>query len=522
MKKLGALLLACSLWAVAWAQDAGAPQKSASAEAPSADVAGDAATTLTAQDLLERSHLIAQDLSAQDRVLVLKDLASAAKLVPPEKARAWTEELFQAARDLPEERRRVIQGRALSSLAQSDPEAALALLPQMEAGPPPSAQLPMNPRAAAANQVFEALWRKKGAAAYDLIRQEAQRLGESGDYPFQAMGQIIRQLGAREAERGQALFSDALGSYQNQSPSFAGDVSFEAMLRPLAGVLPRPLLVRGYRALVERLLEATPPDSSVSLQLSTDKGTTEFRNLVDLHLWQILPVVQSVDTDLAGEIVSNNAAVARAQQLVTGAKWRNMVNNRPPSAPDQGLMAMQNRAQIVGAIASDSGESIEQAITDPGERAVAVAQAAERVADSDPARAEKLLQRAQQLSAGVEDKAMQLRTLVATGEAADTLDKSAVLRDVLERAFPLAQEVLRAQMDSKDGNFSGTVAELGRLTRAGMRVAPEMTVAAIDQISLPLVRAFLLVEAAQGLPVPEVKKAPSRKPRAGPSQAPQP
>jgi hypothetical protein len=516
MRRLGALLLACSLWAVAWAQDA-APQKPAAAE-----VAGGAATTFTAQGLLERSHLIAQELPAESRVVVLKDLVSAANLVSPEKARAWTEELFQAARDLPDERRRTLQARALSGLAQSDPEAALALLQQMEGGPPPDTQsIPMSERASAANQVFEALWRKKGAAAYDLIRQEGLRLGESGDYPFQAVGQIIRQLSANEAEKGQALFSDALGSYQNQSPSFAGDVSFEAMLRPLAGVLPKPLLVRAYRELVERLLEATPPDLPFSLQLSTDKGATEFRNLVDLHLWQLLPVVQSVDPDLAGEIVSHNAAVARAQQLVTGAKWRNLANNRPPSAAGEGFMARQSQAQIVSAIASNDSEGIEQAISDPGERAVALAQAAGQVADHDPARAEKLLQRAQQLSAGVEDKAMQLRTLVATGEAADTLDNSAVLRDVLERAFPLGQEVLRAQMDGRQ-NIQGTVAGLGRLTRIGMRVAPEMTIAAVDQISLPLVRAFLLVEAAQGLPVPEPKKAPGRKPRAAPAKTSQP
>src|ERR1051326_8330887 len=116
----------------------------------------------SAASLLQVVHEDAQQLAPTDRAAVLSRAIQTAQRVQPDQVLPWTEELFNLAPQIAEDRRATLELLPVLALANRDVDDALRLLERMD--PPSQAMLDSgsDPRTSAASSVFSAYWGGRG------------------------------------------------------------------------------------------------------------------------------------------------------------------------------------------------------------------------------------------------------------------------------------------------------------------------------------------------------------------------
>src|SRR5437879_1413937 len=172
-----------------------------------------------AKDLLTRAYGISKQLSEADRQYLLAKLAQASSKSMRDKSQAWADEVFQLSSGLPNDTQRSQnEMTAMMAIAENDPEHALQLLTKME---PPAARDDGRPapdtRSGAAAMLFQKYWQKRGVEGLETLQATARQLGESGFYPYMAMGSIIRQLSRKDKDKAQSVTNEALSFFSRRS-----------------------------------------------------------------------------------------------------------------------------------------------------------------------------------------------------------------------------------------------------------------------------------------------------------------
>lgn len=183
--------------------------------------------------LLTESHeLVSQFPASVHANLLHRQLTELSYLAEPaakDLVRAWSTELFSLASELPQPERSYEQSTALSALAQIDPDSGLELLHSTRFADtgPPSAQ------AQFCRAVFTRMAESGGIGALPLLQQEAEELGESGQYPYAALAAAAMELAnkdrgdnsehAREILR--SVFEPAFARYRQSPPLISQTIS---------------------------------------------------------------------------------------------------------------------------------------------------------------------------------------------------------------------------------------------------------------------------------------------------------
>lgn len=128
-----------------------------------------------------------------------------------EKLNDWAEELYSLGNEFPEgsRERNVAVLSATRSLIETDLDRALEIFTSTEN----QDGIGLESRVAVDVQLFEALYRAKGAAVLPDLRAKAIELGDHGRYPFEAVNTILHQANAHP-ETVRQFFSDALGYFR--------------------------------------------------------------------------------------------------------------------------------------------------------------------------------------------------------------------------------------------------------------------------------------------------------------------
>jgi hypothetical protein len=463
--------------------------------------------------LLLDSYRAGKDLAPSERAILLTFLCKTASEHNLSYTTEWAQEALRIAAQLPPDWNRLaIQKNALAALSYANPERAMALLMSMDLPVELyNGVFPEDLRSDAARTIFKNYWLQKKPLGLDDVRSTAAYLGQTGQYPYMAVGSILtdiisHQKAAHSELPGGAssILFDAYASYQRGSKFRSEDEEFVEFLESLRTLLPPALLKSGVEIAVERLtLQKDTAEYQYISRVQTQKGTATFHSRADELLFELLPLVREVDAALADKLLESNQTLKQA-----GAAGSTVVASEgaiivgPSVSPEKQELALQNsRAQEVREMASDHPEqalALSQAITDPALRAAAMAD----VAESRPTQAGEIQSAIAKIVPTMHTGEERLRVLSALAEASWAAGDIAGFHDALGKAFALGQELFEEDMDAHPGQATYAVAAyeaLADLVKTSARDDPATTTAMINQIDDVQLKAFLLAQLADAL-----------------------
>ena len=497
----------------------GAPRDNAAADGP------------TAESLLRIVHDDAQQLSPADRASVLSRAIQSAQRVEPDVVLSWTEELFNLAPQIPEERRSAFELSPVITVASRDVEAGMRLLERMD--PPSKSALDSgnDPRIAAAGSVFGQYWGRSGRARFrvdrnddeddadqpaskqseqtkklDRLRSVAARLGSTGVYPYSAFTGPLESLKRDDPAAQESLYAELLGAFRASPGRYADVTEFIRMLMNGRGSAP-PALLREGLTMAVAAIDRIPTDSLPTMTFSIRGQNTnaQLNSAVSLQLMRLIPVIREVDPAWAQQVLEQHQDVAQFEQS-RGAPGTviSTVGNAGASSPRNA----QRQLAPVRATApnsTDTAKMFANSISDPAARAAANAEIAAGLAAQNSAEAAAYMGQASEGLAKIDDPASQLMVVTSLARAAFETGDRASAAAYSERGFRLGEDVVRADYDANPDkpmmSLKG-VSDLSNLVTTSMKIDPAGTVTRIQAIRYPLLRDNLLLTAADAASTP--------------------
>lgn len=510
LKKLGSTALAVALFVPAiFAQEPDATEANA---APAAKSPEAKANEKLAKQLFNRAYATGKDLSEADRAFLSARLAEAWAEKDKNKATTFADEAFSLSAGLKDMQLSEPRTTAMLALAKVNPEHALELLGRMEAPPPRDDGSPRrDPRQAAATMLFQNYFRSAGMDALPAIEAAARNLGESGAYPFMAMGMLIRGVEKKDHDRAQSLMNQALMYINKRQQSTMAVQELGMFLNANRSLIPKPVLREVLERLVNEALQNDDP--TVSASIANEKGVTaNFKGLRAFTLMQLMPMVRDIDPEWAKKLEQEHSDLQNAANLMPagdgGQRTFMSVSMGGPnnnSNPNMGNMLMQEmKSREVDELiaANDTEGALKQAdsITDPALRAASTAKLAGSLNKSDPERAAEILKNAKAALGEAKTDADRLRILVGLTYAQQAMGDSNAFRDSLAKAYALCDELFRKSVNNNPQMpvFARPGFEsLGQLLRLEMKDDRQAAIARIEELRSPLLQAHMYIEAAE-------------------------
>ncbi len=260
------------------------------------------------RQLLIASYRSASDLTPTERAHVLEEDSASAVTIDPGFCRRWSEELFFFAAKLPPEWDRVAaEKNALVALSQVDADRAFELFKLIELPiPMPDGRLPEDVRADGATTVFAWYWKShKSMKALQEISDQADGLGNTGQYPYTAMADIFEDIAGKYPLKAEEIVMRSLASYRRGSKSEREDDDFLGFLDTTWKDLTPSLRRAAIEAAVERLSEKSNSREGEIFSGSavSRRAQTQFSTKAQMNLYNLLPRIQEIDPEWASEIV---------------------------------------------------------------------------------------------------------------------------------------------------------------------------------------------------------------------------
>ena len=478
-----------------------------------------------ADSLLRLVHEDAQQLAPVDRAAVLSRAVMSAQRIEPDLVLPWTEEIFNLAPQIPEDRRASLEWNTVQAVALHDVDAAMRLLERMD---PPSKSLldaGSDPRVLAAGSVFGQFWGRRGprfrrdeveddeedapASAekaqrtkkLDRMREIAAHLGTTGVYPYGAFAAPLRALKIQDPAAQETLFADLLSAFRSSPGRYADVAEFVRMLMNARSEAPAGLL-REALTMAVATIDRLPTDSGPAVTFTyRSQGTSgQLNNGASMQLMRIMPLIREVDPAWAQQVLEQHQDVAQFEQsrgvagtiVSTMSTGGNAAAGRTPQRQVAPIRAMAPNA-------TESAKALAQQIADPAARAAANAEIAAGLASQNPQEAATYMNQATEGLAAIDDPVSQLMVVTSLARAAFETGDRASAAAYSERGFRLGEDVVRADYDANPDkpvmSLKG-VGDLSNLVASGMHIDPAGTVSRVQAIRYPLLRANLLLTAA--------------------------
>ena len=452
---------------------------------------------LAPDTLVRRAYSLAAQMKPTEKALALERLAAASSHMPADFTRAMADDLAQLVPQLPAAAQREALDQAISAMATVDPERSFAML--LAVDPPRSTEDwpsgASDPRDSATQMLFEELWQQRGVAAAPQLRQLSLSLEPRGFYPYRGVAFAIARM--EKSDDALVWFNEAVDYYVNQPQKHWLDEDFHEFLRPLTWVLPRPAVRKAYEALVHNLLAAADSDTSPGEQVSTNKGSVQL-NRVEAGFWQMTAILRVISPDLEQQVADARPNIAQVKAITEGATWQqvNFLDRKPYTTTQDDVDESMPAPHSDSDPAATKADLANSSGTDKVRLLLSMAAGAKA---SDPAKAAGYLNDATDAAAKLDNPKQQVALLTNIVESGEDISQVAVVRNSLQVAFPIGEQLLRKAMDddpSLQHGQPGIVSQLSRMVTAGMYVDPEFTVSLIDQLSSPVAKALLLASAA--------------------------
>jgi hypothetical protein len=257
-----------------------------------------------------------------DRIFYLIGLTGKAAVTNPRKAVAWSKELFSLAFSMPVGWDRIAaEKNALVPLSKIDPELAINLFSKVEVPEPdPDGEFPEDVRADAAIEIFSNYWRFAGSTGLPRIESLARHIGDTGEYPYRAMGRIVKKLvglpGTEGNIKGNKIFSEAVTYYLRGSKFLNRDQEFLEFLQNAKSAASEAEYQQALRIFVNRLTTEAPKDENYIAEIGTAGRTFRFADENRTLLFRTLPLIAETNVVWAQELMRRYAELRHASERI--------------------------------------------------------------------------------------------------------------------------------------------------------------------------------------------------------------
>jgi hypothetical protein len=429
---------------------------------------------------------------------------------------AWAHELFDLGAKRQVRNPGFIQVLAINSIASSDPDAALELLPQMD--PAAIAFRDDNDMQGATFAVrmpqtlFTALVRKYGKKSFPKVLGSAELLGGAGRYPYG--GVMSSAIETKDDSIIERTAKQLLDRFQKRLDPPSAVFDFELMLNGTESHWPKGLLKPAIEAAVDgvRQYPVNENNKAVEAIYTTADASTTVHGIVETGLLRIASLAKRLEPELWAKILDDYPNLSTGPMADVQKRGGKILFC--PSGCDANAPSPENdKQQALLEVRRLSYEDPDKAaraigtIIDPAIRAEAFVIAAKETALRNPEKSGEFSAAAEKEVAKVKDPEIQFRSACARLQS-DAVNKNrAAMPEDLDAAFHLADKTMRKRRD--DGKDTGDlVGPLADAVHAAIKIEPELTIAQVDLIYLPFEKAMMLMAAASALagPVPEEKK----------------
>lgn len=416
--------------------------------------------------LIDSATRGARGLAPSEQASLLSEAAWALSQVDARRAEAYWQAAFDLAGHLdPKEssnQRARIQSSVMTQWAHYDPGRAVDLLQRMDR-PDSTAEPDVDWRSMAAFVVVNVLIKRDAPQDLGTARKLLRHLGETGEYPYAAAGQLIDAFERKKDSHGaNDVFAEALHAFP-QAAMFRGGVEdFTGLIRRSQGKVRDGLLLEAVRQVLaearrqderaRRSRDAKPTE----LVMRSGQGELRFSQSSTCLAFRLLPLLERLDAAMARELTQSDPELRALVEKMPSeeiSKWSASVPARDERGSEDSRQPL-TEAQIVGglkslvqsafpdaAFQSPELEAAEPAELPPFLRGIFLAQLSGGLTKDFPDRARPLVEQAQSLAEGIKEPGRRAFALIELGAAFHELKEEEKSAQFLDEAFSLTLEL---------------------------------------------------------------------------------
>jgi hypothetical protein len=464
----------------------------------------------TATVALNESYAISRQVEGRERISYLVRLTRAGtNLDPaPRNQLQWCNELFNVASTSPIAWDRVAnQKNAAQNLAIADPTHAMDLLASVDAPQPLEGIFPEDVRAHAAAVIFPAFWRAYGLAGLAQIQQQARRIGETGEYPYRAMGATIGNLLAvnQDQARSQAItiFREAINYYNRHSKFENKNEEFLELLS-IGPRLGAPDAYRaGLEAFVNQVSAAKEEDGAFAAEVRTATGVVRLNDQRKLLLWRVFPLVAGFDPAWAHDLIKLYPELAQAQNGVELLGAHQIYGDPPIQAiqlRQQQMLEQASLPRIASASTVDPQAALQTArnLTTTAARIPAIASVLPSLLASQPDEAKQPYNQLLHDLQGLTNSNDRLHLLVPVAKSAYYVQDLETFDTLTDEILNTGESLFQKDIKRNRADLRLGYREMGEIVEFATAHNINWVLYKVERIQDPLLKAHLLIFVAQG------------------------
>lgn len=462
--------------------------------------------------LLSEARGILENVSPEEHVDALLEIANAYGVLDKSQVEPTAVELLYMAHQKLSAGpyQAAMEKNALTTLALVNPFRA-ANLYRIQELPSEDPKTSEDRRAFGARILFAKLWEAKEMGALPQIESLANWLGETGQYPYAAMTPVIQNVCKMDSVTAQQLFQDALSALPRDPGFPTTNRQFVMFLLGTHSCIFTPAMRNGVQEALDAIdKQRSNKTISMKFQASSKSGTVSFNSESDYLLYRVLPLIESIDPELAKTVVEENANLQGVPEtpmdsavVTAGAVSFNASPN--PQAMQSALN--EGRLMHLAELAkTDPNSALRSAamISDPAVRDVALAKLLPEFSKIEPESASKWETDVPNRLDSMPNNTTKLQLLVALGCQTSRADKAAkAARRYADQALDFGTELFNQDLRSNPGKMTYQVNGFDELTELAHCYGNNLSDAdwmdsRIEQVGNQLLRARLLIELAKG------------------------
>lgn len=460
--------------------------------------------------LLREAYSISVNFAPEERADILLRLTQASGALQPQLTEPWSLELLELAtkRLQPGIDRSAMMKNALTSLAQVNPIRSADLFMSLE---PPAAPLPNEDvRSFAARTIFSKLWEKQGPAALPRIREIANWLGSTGQYPYSAIANTILAIAKTNEEQAGELFAEA-ASFLPRDPGFlvtnkqfVADFLLRTYQVPDRAVLGSA--VGQALSAIERA-EKIKDRPALHFEVMADAGKIALSSESEYLVYRLLPLIEQMDGQWAKQVREKYKGVPSSSLgNPVHAAGAVSAGGGSTDAAVRGALDGGTLSQVTQLAKTDPAQALQWAlsITDPDMRRAALAATLPAYSAVDEKKgAAGMLDLSKQLD-GMQAGIGKLKLMVTLIEGYFALGRDKEAQATIGRAFDLGEELVVRDLEANPGKMAYSATGFDQImdlaeTAASRPGSSYDLLSRIRQVRSELIRANLLSSMAKGL-----------------------
>lgn len=335
------------------------------------------------------------------------------------------------------------------------------------------------------------VWSREGRRYLDRLQSLAAYLGETGQYPYGAMGEIAADVGRSDRKHAHAILREAIRFYDSDPGFITTNGEFVDFILKTHPVANRTILRTELNAAVHGLEHprvSLPAQADFRISVTTSMGNGQFDSETDYLLFRLLPLIRLDNKQHGEEMTTAHPALERAPviKMDTPVAMSGAVSPTGTASDERMQKALDRHRVFSSSQLANSdplqARAIAEQITNPVLHDIALTSLAPAYHRVNAQQADSWLQKGNQDLATMPKSLTQLQLMVAVLKADVLMQREEAAQRMLPDAFKLAQQIcaddLRQHPDKPMYAVDG-IEELNELFKADVAIESETAVESV-------------------------------------------